>query len=153
MNEREAEIVRWMFESYASGVGILKITRTLEERGVLKHHPDRALTHLGREPFGCLVIRHSSNLSRSPGASDKPGAVQLVCRPHIGKANRQVVGYALDHRKGQRHIAHGVLAERQAPPSVLSQHTAAGHQVSQMRIASHCLRAHTPSGGRSLGPK
>ena len=49
-------------------------------RAVLQHHPHRALTHLGREPRGRLVIRHSSNLSRS-GASDKPGAVQSPVWP------------------------------------------------------------------------
>jgi hypothetical protein len=47
---------------------------------VLEHHPHRALTHLGRESRGRLVIRHSSNLSRS-GASDKPGAVHDEARP------------------------------------------------------------------------
>jgi len=35
VNEQEAEIVRWMFEVYASGMGVQAITRSLEERGVL----------------------------------------------------------------------------------------------------------------------
>jgi len=35
VNEQEAEIVRWMFEAYASGTGVQAITRSLEERGVL----------------------------------------------------------------------------------------------------------------------
>jgi site-specific DNA recombinase len=35
VNEQEAEIVRWMFEAYASGTGIQAIARLLEERGVL----------------------------------------------------------------------------------------------------------------------
>jgi site-specific DNA recombinase len=35
INEHEAEIVRWIFDACASGIGIRKITRTLEERGVL----------------------------------------------------------------------------------------------------------------------
>ena len=35
VNEEEAEIVRWMFEAYASGTGVQAITRSLEEKGVL----------------------------------------------------------------------------------------------------------------------
>jgi site-specific DNA recombinase len=35
VNEREAEVVRWMFEALASGTGLCVITRTLEERGIL----------------------------------------------------------------------------------------------------------------------
>ena len=35
INEREATVVRWMFEASASGTGLCVITRTLEERGIL----------------------------------------------------------------------------------------------------------------------
>ena len=52
-------------------------------RAVLEHHPDGALTHLGRELQGRLVILHGSNLSRS-GASGKPGAVQSAPKPGMG---------------------------------------------------------------------
>ncbi len=34
VNEREADIVRWIFEAYANGTGMLSITRNLEERGI-----------------------------------------------------------------------------------------------------------------------
>src|SRR6185295_6894211 len=48
-------------------------------RAVLEHHPNRRLTHLGRELPGCPVLLHGSNLSRS-GASDKSGAAQVTRR-------------------------------------------------------------------------
>jgi site-specific DNA recombinase len=34
VNEEEAETVRWIFDAYASGMGVQAITRSLEERGV-----------------------------------------------------------------------------------------------------------------------
>jgi hypothetical protein len=42
---REAEIVRWIFETYASGTGIQTISRTLEEREI----PTRQETLAHRE--------------------------------------------------------------------------------------------------------
>jgi site-specific DNA recombinase len=35
VNDEEASVVRWIFESYAGGMGIHTITRSLEERGLL----------------------------------------------------------------------------------------------------------------------
>jgi Holliday junction resolvase len=54
---------------------------------VIQNHPHRAGSHLRRELIRCLA-RHGSTFSRV-GASGKPGAVQAVSNPRIGKNARR----------------------------------------------------------------
>jgi site-specific DNA recombinase len=56
VNDQEAEIVRWIFETYASGTGVHRITRTLEERGV---HTKRGTKLWRTEKLRYLLQNHT----------------------------------------------------------------------------------------------